>query len=357
MESKDKSANLGKLPEIMLASFLIEAGKIELQHIPVPSPGSGEVLVRIDAVGSCGSDTHFYKSGAIGDLVVRGPVILGHEAAGTIVAVGDGVKEDRVGQLVSIEPQKPCRKCEFCKRGDYHLCAEMEFYGAWPIHGAFSDYVLIDSDFAFQVPEGMDAENAALVEPVSVAVHACRHAGVTAGSSVFIAGAGPIGIMMTQVAKAFGASRVVVSDPTQNRRKFVETKGADATLDPANDSVEEFIDQFDVFIDASGATSAIISSLPVIKRGGRAVLVGMGADELNLPFAYLQQKEIKLSGTFRYVNTWPTAIKLIADGRVDTSGIVTSRHGLDEVEQALLSSSSDPNAIKAMVIPDLTKRS
>lgn len=357
MEPTDKIANLGQLPETMLASFLVEAGKIELRKIPVPRPTAGEVLVRIDAVGSCGSDTHFYKSGAIGDLVVRGPVILGHEAAGTIVAAGDGVSQNRVGHLVSIEPQKPCRKCEFCKRGDYHLCIEMEFYGAWPIHGAFSEYVLIDSDFAFEVPEGMDAEKAALVEPVSVAVHACRQAGVTAGSSVFIAGAGPIGIMMSQVAKAFGALRVVVSDPSQNRRKFVETKGADITVDPTSDSLDEFIDQFDIFIDASGATSAIISSLPVIKRGGGAVLVGMGADELNLPFAYLQQKEIKISGTFRYVNTWPTAIKLIADGKVDTSGIVTTRHGLDEVEQALLSSSSDPNAIKAMVIPALTKRS
>lgn len=125
----------------------------------------------------------------IGELVVKSPVILGHEVAGTIVAVGENVNDERLGRLVAVEPQRPCRVCDYCKRGLYHLCPDMEFYGAWPVDGAFSEYVLIDADFAFDVPENMTAEQAALVEPTSVAVHACRRAVVTSGSSVFITGA------------------------------------------------------------------------------------------------------------------------------------------------------------------------
>jgi L-iditol 2-dehydrogenase len=340
-----------KLPTTMKASYLLRPTVLELRDTPIPSARSGEVLVRIEAVGSCGSDTHFYKTGAIGDLVVEGPIILGHEAAGTIVQVGKNVDESRLGELVSIEPQKPCRSCLYCKRGDYHLCPKMEFYGAWPIDGAFAEYAVIDSGFAYAVPGHMSAEQAALVEPVSVAVHACRQAGVTAGSSVFVTGAGPIGIMITQVAKAFGAIRLVVSDPSSPRRNFVLGKGATSTVDPTEDDLSLLHDQFDVYIDASGNSGAIHSALSVIKRGGRAVLVGMGSDELTIPFGYLQQREITISGTFRYVNTWPTAIELVANGAISTEGIVTSRHGLDDVENALLNATVNPDAIKSMITP------
>lgn len=343
------------IPNTMKASYLLEPGKLELRDIPVPSPGPKEVLVRIEAVGSCGSDTHFYKTGAIGELVVRSPIILGHEASGVIVSVGQGVDESRVGELVAIEPQTPCRTCEYCKIGDYHLCPNVEFFGAWPIHGAFAEYVLIANDFAYAVPAGMSAEQAALVEPVSVALHACRKAGVTAGSSVFITGAGPIGVMMTQVARAFGATRVVVSDPAEPRRKFVEKKGASETLDPAVGNLSAYAEKFDIYIDASGNTSAILAAISVVRRSGRVILVGMGLSEVPLDFAHLQQREIQISGTFRYSNTWPVAISLIATGAIDTDGIVTSRHGLDEVEAALLSASRNPDAIKAMVIPSLTQ--
>jgi L-iditol 2-dehydrogenase len=201
----------------------------------------------------------------------------------------------------------------------------------------------------------MDAEQAALAEPVSVAIHACRKAGVTAGSSVFITGAGPIGVMMTQVARAFGATRVVVSDPSEPRRAFVEKKGASETVDPMSGDLSSYEEQFDIYIDASGNTRAILSAVPVVKRGGRVVLVGMGISELPLDFGYLQQREIGISGTFRYSNTWPAAIQLIATGAIDTEGMVTSRHGLDDVESALLSASLNPEAIKAMVLPSLTR--
>jgi L-iditol 2-dehydrogenase len=341
-------------PEVMLASVLAAPKSIELKRVNVPDLDPGQVLVRIDAVGVCGSDTHFYEKGAIGDIVVEGPVVLGHESAGEIVSVGPGVNPARLGAKVSIEPQFPCRKCHYCKDGRYHLCRSMRFYGAWPIDGSFSEYAVIDDDFAHTVPDSMSAEQAALAEPVSVAVHANRRGGVTAGSKVLITGAGPIGVLNAQVARAFGATEVVVSDPIAHRREYVAEHGASQVLDPASTDLAQFEEHFDVYIDASGNGGAILSALQTIKPGGTAVLVGMGGDFLNLPIAMIQHREITLTGTFRYVNTWPTAIELIARGAVDVDSLITGRYGLDRVDEALMSAKTDPLAIKTMVIPSLT---
>lgn len=343
------------IPPTMFASVLTEPRTIELERRDVPVPQRGEVLVRVTAIGVCGSDTHFYETGAIGDLVVRGPVVLGHETAGEIVAVGDDVDPARVGTRVALEPQTPCRRCEFCKDGRYHLCRDIRFYGAWPIDGSFAEYAIVDDDFAHAVPESMTDEQAALVEPVSVAVHAARRAGIAGGSRVLITGAGPIGVLNAQVAKAFGATEVVISDPIVHRREFALTHGADVALDPLATDLSAYDQHFDIYIDASGNGRAIRSAFPAIRPGGTAVLVGMGSDELEIPIALLQHREINLTGTFRYVNTWPTAIDLISTGAIDTEGIVTGRYGLDSVEEALMKTKTDPLAIKTMVIPALTE--
>lgn len=341
-------------PETMTASVLTAPHAIELQRVPVPALKPRQVLVKVEAVGVCGSDTHFYETGHIGDLVAEGPVILGHESAGTIVAVGDDVSPERIGQRVSVEPQTVCRRCDHCKAGDYHLCRSVEFYGAWPCDGSFADYELIDDDFAHPIPESMTFEQAALAEPVSVAVHANRRGHVTAASRVLITGAGPIGVLNAQVARAFGATEIVISDPVENRRRFALEHGATRAVDPTSFDFSEFDEYFDVYIDASGSARAIDQALPTIRPGGNAVLVGMGGDRLDVPIAMIQHREINLTGTFRYVNTWPTAIELIASGAVDVAPLVTGRYGLDRVEEALLKSKQDPLAIKTMVIPALT---
>lgn len=342
------------IPTTMLVSVLTAPKTIELSRREVPAPRHGEVLVRITAVGVCGSDTHFYETGAIGDIVVQGPVVLGHEAAGEIVDVGEGVDSARVGTRVAVEPQTPCRRCEFCKEGNYHLCRDIRFYGAWPVDGSFVEYAIVDDDFAHAVPDDMTDEQAALAEPVSVAVHAARRAGITGGSRVLITGAGPIGVLNAQVAKAFGATEVVITDPVAHRREFALAHGADVALNPTAEDLTAYDEHFNVYIDASGNGRAVLSALPTIRRGGVAMLVGMGGDELDVPIAMLQHREINLTGTFRYVNTWPTAIELISTGVVDTEGIVTGRYGLDGVEEALMKAKVDPLAIKTMIIPSLT---
>lgn len=341
-------------PTTMTASVLTAPHQIELRTVDVPQLGANQVLVRVEAVGVCGSDTHFYETGKIGDIVVRGDVVLGHESAGTIVAVGDGVSAERIGARVAVEPQTVCRHCEYCRRGDYHLCRAVEFYGAWPYDGSFAEYEIIDDDFAYALPEHVSFEQGAMAEPVSVAVHAVRKAGIKGGSRVLITGAGPIGVLNAQVARAFGATEVVISDPVPNRRDFAATHGATRVIDPAGFDFAEYDEHFDAYIDASGNARAIVSAIPAIRPGGIAVLVGMGGDHLELPIALMQHREITLTGTFRYVNTWPTAIDLIATGAVQVEDLVTGRFGLHEVEGALMMSKQDPQAIKSMVVPSLT---
>jgi L-iditol 2-dehydrogenase len=335
----------------MRASVLVRPGTVEVQDVPVPTLTDKQVLVRISAVGVCGSDTHFFREGHIGDMVVRDSLILGHESAGRIVAVGADVSPNRIGERVSIEPQKPCRVCEYCKGGQYNLCPYIEFYAAPPIHGAFAEYAAIESDFAYPVPDHVSDESAALMEPLSVAIATCRKAAVRPGSSVLISGAGPIGILVAKVARIYGASDITVSDPSPHRREVVLGAGATRVVDSRTDDVALTGSLFDVFVDASGAPAAIQDGIRAVKPGGKVVLVGMGADTVELPVSLIQNREIELTGIFRYTNTWPTAIRLVASGLVDLDALVTHRFGLENVETALLTGVTDPHAIKSVIVP------
>jgi L-iditol 2-dehydrogenase len=332
----------------MRASLLVKTGVVELQSVPVPSLKSDEVLVRIAAVGVCGSDVHYYHEGRIGDFVVDEPMILGHEASGVITAVGSAVAADRVGERVAIEPQRACRVCEQCKRGAYNLCPSMEFYATPPIDGAFAEYAVIQADYAYKIPDSMSLEAAALCEPLSVGIWSNQKAGTRPGSRVLIAGAGPIGIIVMQVAFAFGASEVIVSDIAETRRQAAERFGATRTLDPTREDVTDPSLEVDIFIDASGAEPAVKAGILALKPGGRAVLVGMGKDELALPVSRIQAREIELTGVFRYANTWPEAIALVESGRVDLDSMVTARFPLERTAQAL-DSDRTPGSVKTVV--------
>lgn len=335
----------------MRASMLISPGTVAVQDVPVPTLNDNQVLVKISAVGVCGSDTHFFHEGHIGDMIMTEPMILGHESAGTIVAVGGAVSPARIGQRVSIEPQKPCRVCEYCKAGQYNLCQNIEFYAAPPIHGAFAEFAAIDSDFAYPVPDHVSDEAAALMEPLSVAIATCRKAVIQPGSSVLIAGAGPIGILVAKVAGVYGAVDITVSDPAEHRREFVLGAGATRAVDPRTEDLTGSGSLFDVFVDASGAPAAIQAGIRAVKPGGKVVLVGMGTDTVELPVSLIQNREIELTGIFRYTNTWPMAIKLVASGLVDLDALVTHRFGLENVETAMLTGGTNPHAIKSVIIP------
>ncbi|GAB7193318.1 NAD(P)-dependent alcohol dehydrogenase [Kineococcus sp. NUM-3379] len=336
------------VPPAMRVSVLRRALELAVEERPVPRPGPGEVLVRIGSVGVCGSDVHYHRHGRIGEFVVEAPLVLGHEAGGRVVAVGAGVDAARVGERVALEPGVPCRRCAQCRAGRYNLCPDVRFFATPPVDGAFCEYVVHDADFTYAVPDSLSDDAAGLIEPLSVGVWACRKAGVTAGSRLYVAGAGPIGLVTAQVARALGAAEVVVSDIDAGRREAALRFGATSVLDPAAGSPEGL--GADAFVDCSGAQPAVAAGIRAVRPAGTVVLVGMGADEATLPVSYLQNREITLTGTFRYANTYPAAIALAASGAVDLDGLVTGRFGLDEVEAALTSGST-PGSIKSVVLP------
>jgi L-iditol 2-dehydrogenase len=334
----------------MRVAVLERPGDIAIVERPVPRPGPGEVLVRVRSVGVCGSDVHYYEHGRIGRFVVEQPLVLGHEAGGEIVDVGSGVPASRTGQRVSIEPGVPDLTCQQCLAGRYNLCAAMRFFATPPIDGAFAEYVVVHEAFAHAVPDTLSDDAAALLEPLSVGIWACRKGGVTAGSRVLITGAGPIGLVSTQVALAFGATEVVVSDINPARLALAAELGA-TTIDPREVDVEHLDRPPQILLECSGSAGAIGSGLRALDRAGRAVLVGMGSDEVPLPLSVVQERELVVTGTFRYANTWPTAIALVASGRVDVDRLVTGTYSLDEAADALTALRRDPRSIKVVVRP------
>ena len=335
--------------ETMRASVMTGVESLQIEERPIPSPGPHEVLIEVAAVGVCGSDVHYYRHGRIGDFIVNDPMILGHEMSGRITAVGEGVDPGRIGERVAVEPQHPCRRCKQCKAGRYNLCPEMKFYATPPVDGAFCRYVTIDDDMAYAVPDSMSDDAAALLEPLSVAIATMRKAGIVPGSSILIAGAGPIGVICAQAAKAFGASRIVVTDLLASRREKALAFGATEVLEPTAVDVAA-IEPVDAFVDATGVPVAVVSGIKAVGPAGRVVLVGMGADEYALPVSHIANNEITVTGVFRYTDTWPAAIHLVNSGAVDLDSMVTGRYDLEHVADAL-ESDTDPASLKSIVNP------
>jgi L-iditol 2-dehydrogenase len=335
----------------MRVSVLNGPGDVAVVERPVPRPGPAEVLVEVASVGVCGSDTHYYDHGRIGSYVVEQPLVLGHEASGRITEVGPGVAADRVGQRVSVEPGVPDFTCAQCLAGRYNLCPRMRFFATPPIDGAFAEFVLVHEAFAHPVPDSIGDDAAALCEPLSVGIWACRKGGVTAGSRVLVTGAGPIGLVALQCALAFGATEVTVSDVNPARLALAGELGATALLDARESSAAELERPPRILLECSGHPAAANAAIRALDRAGRAVLVGMGGDEMPLPLSVVQERELEVTGTFRYANTWPTAIALIASGRVDVDRLVTDSYPLDRAEDALTAGRRDPTSVKVVVRP------
>ncbi|TFD64384.1 NAD(P)-dependent alcohol dehydrogenase [Cryobacterium ruanii] len=339
------------LPATMRASVLLKQESLTIEDRVVPAPGADEVLVKVAAVGVCGSDVHYYREGRIGDFIVDAPLVLGHELSGTIAAVGVDVDPARIGERVAVEPQRPCRLCRECRAGRYNLCWKMEFYATPPIDGAFCGYVTIQAEFAHVIPDSVSFEAGALLEPLSVAIASIRKAQIVPGSSILIAGAGPIGIITAQTARAFGASEIIVSDLVPAKRERALKFGATRVIDPVADDPASLNLDVNAFIDASGSARAVDSGIRSVRPAGTVVLVGLGNSEMVLPVSHIQNLEITVTGIFRYVDTWPTAIHLVASGQVDLDALVTGKFDLAHVAEAL-DSDRDENSLKSIVYPN-----
>lgn len=326
------------------SAVLHAALDLRIENRPTPTPADGEVLVEVHAVGICGSDVHYFEHGRIGRFLVEDSMVIGHEAAGTIVGVGEGVPPSRLGELVALEPGVPCRVCPQCVSGRYNLCPDIVFFATPPIDGAISRFVVIDQFFAHPAPVGLIPEQAAMAEPVSVGVWACRRGQVTAGDRVLVTGAGPIGLFAAQVARSFGASAVTITDLNPHRLAVARQLGIDthaaATAPPG---------EYDVLLECSGSSAALAGGMSSLARAGRAVLVGMGADTVTVDAPLVQERELTIAGIFRYAGTYPTALELISSGAVQVAPVITHRFPLADTEAALTVARREPNSLKAVV--------
>jgi len=328
------------------AAVLYGAGDLRFEDRPEPAVGPGDVVVAVEAVGVCGSDVHYFEHGRIGQYVVQAPMIIGHEAAGTIVEVGDGVDRARIGQLVALEPGVPDFSCEQCLAGRYNLCRNIRFFATPPVDGAMVRRLTTVASFAHPAPVRLTAEQAAMAEPVSVGVWACRKAAVRLGDRVLVTGAGPIGLLAAQVARAAGAREVTVTDTNAFRIAVARDLGF-----AARHATDAASGEVDVLLECSGAAAALSSGLAQLAPAGRAVLVGMGAETVSIEVPLIQNRELTLTGVFRYAQCYPTALDLISTGKVDVGPVITHRFPLDEAEAAMTISRRDPRALKAVVNP------
>jgi L-iditol 2-dehydrogenase len=339
----------------MDAAVLTEPGAFAIEQRDRPDPDADEVLVRMREVGICGSDVHYYEHGRIGEHVVEDPLVLGHESAGEVVAIGEEVTDLAVGDRVALEPGVPCRRCEHCKRGEYNLCPDVTFMATPPIDGAFAEYVAWPADFAYELPENVSLREGALCEPLSVGIHAARRGGVSTGDSVLITGCGPIGLCVLEAVRAAGATDVIISDVVGEKLDLAADRGADRTVDVREESLVEAVEEHtdgrgvDAVVEASGADSAVRAAPEAVRRGGTVVLVGLGDDEpVPLDVVELIHSEVDVHTSFRFANTYPTAIELLADDRVDVEGFVDFEAGLDEVESAF-QRASEAETVKGVI--------
>lgn len=326
----------------MKVAVLLRPGEIRVEQRQVPEPGPGEVLVRVRAVGVCGSDVHYYKEGRIGRRVVEKPLILGHECAGEVVALGSGVSHLRIGSRVALEPGVPCRRCRYCKSGRYNLCPDVTFMATPPVDGAFVEYIAWPADFTYPLPENLGYAEGALMEPLAVGMHAVRRARLVPGGTVLVLGGGPIGQLALLAAKAAGAGRVILTDLEEGRLAMARSLGADPALNPRTTLMAETLAEItdgqgvDVVIEAAGSVETVRQSIELVRRGGTVVWIGLpGTDPCPVSVLQAINKEMDILGIYRYANVYPDAIRLTASGKIDLAPLVTHRFPLEEARRAL----------------------
>ncbi len=340
--SKSISLDPGGLPSTMKAAVMTAPGKIDIHELPLPVIAEDEVLIQVMAVGICGSDLHYYQHGRIGRYVVEKPIVLGHECAGIIAAVGASVASLNVGDRVAVEPGKTCGRCRACKEGRYNLCPDVQFLATPPVDGAFAQYIAVRADLAFPIPDRLSFEEAALVEPFSVGIHAALRSGLQPGDTVAIMGMGPVGLMAVAAAKAFGAGRIIVSDLEPVRLQAALLLGADHAInvkeqDPAA-VVRELTDGYgaDIAWETAGSPQALQSALHALRRGGKLAIVGLPAqDEIPLNVPVIADNEIDIYGIFRYANTYSRGISFMTSGGFDAGALITDRYPLARTQEAL----------------------
>jgi len=346
----------------MLGARLHGPRDLRVERIPRPgSPGRGKALVRVKATGICGSDLHCYLDARIGDTSIGGPLVLGHEFSGVVEAVGpesfDGRFEPlKPGTRVAVDPAQPCGHCELCEHGHPNLCCNLPFCGNFPYGGSLCEWMLMPAHSCFPVSRKIDDEAAALLEPLGVAIHAVDFAKLRVGYSVAIIGAGPIGLLILQVAKLAGADPVFITDQFPWRLKLAQKWGGIPIRCDKEDAVRRVMKEthgrgVDVVIEAAWADESVAQAAEMARLGGRLVVVGIsGGNRLELKASTARRKGLTIIMSRRMKHTYPRAIRLAESGRVDLHGLVSHRFPLKKSAEAFKLNTAYEDAVVKVII-------
>jgi L-idonate 5-dehydrogenase len=341
----------------MSAVVIHAAHDLRVEEREAPPPGAGEVTIRIGRGGICGSDLHYYHAGGFGAVRVKHPMVLGHEAAGVIEAVGAGVTHVAVGDAVAVNPSLPCGTCAQCLAGRPIHCLEMRFLGSamrMPhVDGAFSARYTCEAARAVKLPHGLSVERAAFAEPLSVCLHAASQAGALLGARVLVTGSGPIGVLCTAVARLGGAREIVVTDLVPQPLAIARAMGADRThaLAEEPDALAPYAankGHFDVAFECSGSGPALVGALGVVRPGGTVVQVGVGGD-VSVPLGAIVAREARVVGTFRFHAEFAHAVEVLSSGRLDPSPMLTEVVPVKEAVRAFDLASDRKRAMKVQL--------
>lgn len=340
----------------MRATYIHGVKDVRLGELDAPSPTGDEVLVRVCGVGVCGSDLHYYLEGGIGSAHIHAPHVPGHEFAGWVV-------EDRPefgltrGQLVAIDPARPCGRCEWCERGHANLCPQVEFTGAPPYHGAMTETIAVRPEQIFPVPAGMSVAEAVMLEPLGVAIHAMDLAKQRVLETVAVLGCGPIGLCLLQLARRGGAEKVYAVDPADYRREAARRLGA-SEVAGGHEAIVEWTGGrgCDLVLEATNSPDGLQMAAATAAIGGRLIIVGIpDGNRYHLDAALTRRKGLAMKFVRRMGHVYPRAIKLVAAGEVDVASLVTHRFDLEEAARAFeLQSECREGAIKSVIVPNET---
>jgi D-xylulose reductase len=346
----------------MKALVLEEIDNLKIRDIPVDEKvGPTDVKIKIASVGICGSDVHYYKHGKIGDFVVRDPMILGHEASGTVIEVGSKVRNLKVGDRVCMEPGIPNWLSRESMQGMYNLDPSITFWATPPEHGVLRESVVHPANLTFKIPDNVSFEEAVMVEPVTLGVHVARKVGIQSGDNAIVTGAGPIGVIIALSALASGCSKVIITDVKQEKLDIVTKHYGDriTTFNVGTGELLPFVHKHypygaDLYLEASGFPAAITSAPAYLRPGGKVVLIGMPQAPVPIDVVALQVKEIITYTIFRYANDYERAINFIASGHINVKPLISKRFDFaDSIKAFEYAASAPPDVIKIMI--DLQK--
>jgi L-iditol 2-dehydrogenase len=342
----------------MKALLLSQYKHLQLADLPEPKLGPGEVLVRVAACGICGSDVHGYD-GSSGRRIP--PIVMGHEAAGIVAALGDGVTDFAEGDRVTFDSTVYCGICVPCRRGEINLCDNRQVLGVscadYRRAGAFAEYVAVPSRIVYRLPDGLSFAEAAMLEAVAVAVHAVSLARISPESTALVVGAGMIGLLAAQAMSAAGCSRVLVADIDRSRLKLAQDLGATAILSAETDVVAQVLQRsagagVDVAVEAVGKTETVTAAVESLRKGGTVVLVGNISPQITLPLQKVVTRQIRLQGSCASAGEYPRAMELLATGKIQVKPLITAIAPLADGPQWFARlHAREPNLMKVILTP------